>query len=355
MFFLLIKMKKRKGKDPAVLWYWGDWNSGTTTFSRHLKGCYMDLLHAQFNSGHLSIEEIRTVLGTDFGSWPTLQKKFAVDEAGKYFNERLEQEKQLRQAYTKSRKENLEGKNIKYANNPHMEPHMVPHMEDEDESKIENVIEIDKYKKYGNLFFGEVPADLMALIERLDKNGNALEWHRYVEAEIKKIGYETEREVPCLLENMDGGRIDLVVYKDGKSIAIELDNRTPRTKSIEKVKTYQIGMVLLRDARIMSLDMVTRWRKAAEADHQFILACCKNAGIKETEFLTATEDFFLTKIATGEWSTWRRASDMRRNCIYWMSSYGERKRIKNGKQNQNGRLRPTGTEPAPRDKEFGVL
>ena len=38
-------------KDPAMLWYWADWHSGTATMSRFLKGCYMDLLHAQFNSG----------------------------------------------------------------------------------------------------------------------------------------------------------------------------------------------------------------------------------------------------------------------------------------------------------------
>src|SRR5688572_2070648 len=66
-------------KDPACLFYWGDWQGGTITFSRHLKGCYMDLLTAQFNNGPLSLDEIRTVLGSDFGQhWPTLQKKFEV-------------------------------------------------------------------------------------------------------------------------------------------------------------------------------------------------------------------------------------------------------------------------------------
>jgi len=40
-------------KDPAVLWYWNDWGGGTRTMSRQLKGCYMDLLEAQFNSGPL--------------------------------------------------------------------------------------------------------------------------------------------------------------------------------------------------------------------------------------------------------------------------------------------------------------
>ena len=104
-------------KDPAMLWYWGDWHSGTVLMSRFLKGCYMDLLHAQFNSGRLSLEEIKMVLGSDFGqAWPTIQKKFAVDQTGKYFNERLELEKNKRAAFTASRKKNLESS--------HMEPHM---------------------------------------------------------------------------------------------------------------------------------------------------------------------------------------------------------------------------------------
>lgn len=98
-------------KDPAVLWYWGDWQGGTVTLSRHLKGCYMDLLNAQFNTGHLSLDEIKTVLGSDFGSsWPTLQKKFKVDNDGLYFNERLKVEKIRRSSYTESRRNNLKSK-----------------------------------------------------------------------------------------------------------------------------------------------------------------------------------------------------------------------------------------------------
>lgn len=79
-------------KTPAVLWYFNDWNGGTITLSRFIKGCYIDLLHAQFNNGRLSLEEIRNVLGSDFSAWGTLSKKFAVDETGKYFNVRLEHE-----------------------------------------------------------------------------------------------------------------------------------------------------------------------------------------------------------------------------------------------------------------------
>lgn len=89
-------------KDPAVLWYWSNWQGGTSTFTRHLKGCYMDLLNAQFNNGKLSFAEIKTVLGTDFGlAWPTLQKKFEKDESGLFFNVKMEEEKIRRSDYKK--------------------------------------------------------------------------------------------------------------------------------------------------------------------------------------------------------------------------------------------------------------
>jgi hypothetical protein len=96
-------------KDPAMLWYWSDWNSGTCLLSRFLKGCYIDLLHAQFNNGRLSLEEIKVCLGSDFGtSWPTLQKKFKQDESGLFFNERTEIEKQKRASFCESRRKNKE-------------------------------------------------------------------------------------------------------------------------------------------------------------------------------------------------------------------------------------------------------
>lgn len=129
-------------KDPAMLWYWADWHSGTIILSRFLKGCYMDILHAQFNSGRLSLEEIRTVLGSDFGqAWPTLQKKFAVDETGKYFNVRLEQEKIKRANFTNSRRRNLESTHME----PHMASHMDSHMENRNVNK--NLNEIKKKKE----------------------------------------------------------------------------------------------------------------------------------------------------------------------------------------------------------------
>lgn len=123
-------------KDPATLWYWNDWHGGTITFSRHLKGCYMDLLHAQFNGGRLSLAQIKTILGVDFGLWPLLQEKFIKDDNDKYYNQRAEFEKEKRRLFTESRRKNLKTSHME----PHVKPHMDKHMESENENRNENVI-----------------------------------------------------------------------------------------------------------------------------------------------------------------------------------------------------------------------
>jgi uncharacterized protein YdaU (DUF1376 family) len=120
-------------KDPATLWYWNDWQGGTSTLTRHLKGCYMDLLHAQFNSGRLSLAQIKTVLGADFGAaWPDLQEKFTKDDSGKFYNQRAEDEKLKRSKYSESRRSNRQKKppDGSYVN------HMIGHMENRNENEI---------------------------------------------------------------------------------------------------------------------------------------------------------------------------------------------------------------------------
>jgi hypothetical protein len=151
-------------KDPAMLWYWGDWHSGTVLMSRFLKGCYMDLLNAQFNSGRLSLEEIRMVLGPDFGqAWPTLQKKFAVDQAGKYFNERLELEKNKRAAFTASRQKNLKSSHMARDMGPHTGNRM------ENTNGNRNVIAIDLKKESARIDLFNALFDDELFVEELER------------------------------------------------------------------------------------------------------------------------------------------------------------------------------------------
>lgn len=126
-------------KDPALLWYFNDWTGGTVTMPRYVKGCYIDLLAAQFNSGPLSLDEIKTVLGSDFGSsWPALQKKFVKDDNGHFYNERLQFEKEKRINYSNSRRTNRV---------QHMTNHMSSHMENENRNENKN-----EYGEFRNVF-----------------------------------------------------------------------------------------------------------------------------------------------------------------------------------------------------------
>lgn len=96
-------------KDPAFLFFPNDWLGGTMTLTREQKGAYVDLLMAQFNSGHMMLQEIKTVLGEkDFQSmWDSvLSKKFVKDNQGKYYNKRLEDEVIKRRNYSESRRKN---------------------------------------------------------------------------------------------------------------------------------------------------------------------------------------------------------------------------------------------------------
>lgn len=160
-------------KDPAFLFYPGDWQGGTSTFSRFLKGCYMDVLIAQFNSGHLSLEEIKTVLGSDFGqSWPALQKKFKADPKGLFFNEKLQTEMIKRKEYSKSRADNRRKKDMKHISKTY-EPTYVPHMENENGNeigiKIKKESESEMLKEY-DLWTDEIIAGNDHVFEQMFLN-----------------------------------------------------------------------------------------------------------------------------------------------------------------------------------------
>lgn len=104
--------------------------------SRHHKGAYMDLLMAQFNNGHMTLQEIKTLLGKeDEILWEEiLSKKFIQDQEGKFFNEKLEKEIIKRKRFTESRTNNLKGSPSDMSS--HTASHMRDHMENENE--IEN-------------------------------------------------------------------------------------------------------------------------------------------------------------------------------------------------------------------------
>src|SRR5690348_8216453 len=97
-------------KDPAFLFYSGDFLVGTALFSDAEIGQYVRLLCFMHQSGHISKEDM-------FNICPNISfkvlAKFKQDSDGLYFNERLEKEIEKRKNYSESRRKNRLKKDIK--------------------------------------------------------------------------------------------------------------------------------------------------------------------------------------------------------------------------------------------------
>lgn len=128
-------------KDPAFLFYPGDFNDGTQDFTNEEVGAYLRLLLFQFSQGHLPLERIKRKLGNDFESlWPILKPKFEQDLEGCFFNKRLEYEIFKRRAYSDSRRKNIKNRYEKKEKNISIthETTYVEHMENENENRNTN-------------------------------------------------------------------------------------------------------------------------------------------------------------------------------------------------------------------------
>jgi len=89
-------------KDPAFLFYPGDWLGGTLGMTLKEKGAYMDLLIFQFNRGAFTEKQAIRLLSDEL-LWKELKFKFE-SKNDVYWNERLKYEKEKRIAFTESRR-----------------------------------------------------------------------------------------------------------------------------------------------------------------------------------------------------------------------------------------------------------
>ena len=111
-------------KDPAFLFYYQDFAWGTRKMTFEEKGCYIELLCEQADTGHLTIEDIKRILRDSFPIWDAICNKFDKDDNGKFYNSILDEHLFKRRKFTEGRKNNLKG--------THKGKHMDKHMENED-------------------------------------------------------------------------------------------------------------------------------------------------------------------------------------------------------------------------------
>jgi uncharacterized protein YdaU (DUF1376 family) len=97
-------------KDPAFLFYPGDWSLGTMHMTILEKGAYIELLMLQFSRDKFTLAHAKHMLGDNFDStWPVLEEKFETDGEF-YWNRRLQEEKDKRSKFTESRRKNASDK-----------------------------------------------------------------------------------------------------------------------------------------------------------------------------------------------------------------------------------------------------
>lgn len=123
-------------KDPAFLFYPGDFTTGTQFFTDEQVGKYIRLLLAQHQHGHLP-ENHMIFICKSYDK--DVFNKFEKDIEGLYYNIRLETETIKRKEYTKSRGKNREGK-IK-------EKSYDIHMENVNKNKNKDIIKDEKISK----------------------------------------------------------------------------------------------------------------------------------------------------------------------------------------------------------------
>lgn len=87
-------------KDPAILFYTGDFLNGCSDLTFEERGQYITLLCLQHQKGHLSEKTIRLSVGSVSVD---VLKKFIEDPAGNFYNERMENEITKRAQFIQSR------------------------------------------------------------------------------------------------------------------------------------------------------------------------------------------------------------------------------------------------------------
>lgn len=114
-------------KDPAFLFYTGDFTTGTQFFSDEQVGKFLRLLMAQHQHGHLTEQQMIFICKSYDKE---VFSKFQKDSDGLFYNVRLEFEVNKRRSFSESRSKNKSGKtkiiSKSYDN----------HMENENENKI---------------------------------------------------------------------------------------------------------------------------------------------------------------------------------------------------------------------------
>ena len=200
-------------KDPAFLFYTGDFSTGTQFFTDEQVGKYIRLMMAQHQHGHLSEKQMIFICKSYDED---VFSKFTKDENGLFFNERLEFEIYRRQSYVSSRSANKSGKVVKKEGKLNHKKNIRSsydnHMENENENEIKNV------NRKPDLIF---PFDSQRFMETWNILKNEKKWKNKSQAalqtSLKQLSAFDEDFAIELMERAILGNYQGIVYSNTKA------------------------------------------------------------------------------------------------------------------------------------------
>lgn len=213
-------------KDPAILFYTGDFLNGCTDLTFDERGQYITLLCLQHQKGHLSEKTIRLTVGSVSVD---VLKKFIKDEEGNYFNERMDEEIKKRQHFLDTRYFN--GKQGGRPSKPNRKPNRNPNNE-----PTEN-LPINENEDYSSLLKKVLTKNLIQLPEGFEEL--ILEWLQYKSEKrqsYKETGLKTLIKTFLRDSNSDTktGRemLDYSMSKNYSGLFKERVNGNPKEDSV---------------------------------------------------------------------------------------------------------------------------
>lgn len=95
-------------EDFCFTYYDGDAARDTTHMNRLERGAYHDLVISQRKFGHLSLDQVKKILGRDFTEcWPAIELIMKVDSDDKFFIEWLDDSIRKMRAHSKKQSQNV--------------------------------------------------------------------------------------------------------------------------------------------------------------------------------------------------------------------------------------------------------
>jgi len=225
-------------KDPAFLFYPGDFNTGTQFFTDEQVGKYMRLLMAQHQHGHLTDDQVIHICKSYDNH---VMAKFVKDKKGLWYNERLEIEVIKRKEYSESRGNNRKGrgkeKNISVSYDPHME--------NRNENIDVLVLDVNKFLKREN---NPNTMDVRFMVQQWTKEGhkNILDQLKAMKVLYQKNEWKFPNRIDTLtLRFMEHDWIEQLKDLDPERIAENIQNgrttRKPEPDTIGVSKPGSLG------------------------------------------------------------------------------------------------------------------